>query len=159
MTPLTQEQMAALEQLRDIRLPGAIGLWPLAPGWWALLALLTLTTLAAIAFATLRRRTRRYIATRELERLRERSASEPASDVAIELAALIRRVALSTSDQSVGRLSDADWAQVLSSGKAGFPAEIAAFLTEAPYSRPENVTADCLAALFRPAETWIRRTA
>jgi len=27
----------ALSDLRDIHLPGAVTLWPLAPGWWLIL--------------------------------------------------------------------------------------------------------------------------
>lgn len=39
----------ALQQLAPLREPDAIGLWPLAPGWWLLLAL----TLAALLTAGL----------------------------------------------------------------------------------------------------------
>jgi hypothetical protein len=36
-----------LAQLRDIHLPAAVDWWPLAPGWWLLLALLLVGLLAA----------------------------------------------------------------------------------------------------------------
>lgn len=42
--------MDPLAQLKDIHLPDAIPLWPLAPGWWILI----ICILAAIAYATQR---------------------------------------------------------------------------------------------------------
>lgn len=38
-TPLTKEQQELLQQLQDIQLPDDIAWWPLAYGWWCLLAL------------------------------------------------------------------------------------------------------------------------
>ena len=48
-----------LNQLADIRLPNEISLWPPAPGWWILLAIL-LVFLYAVLTALLKRRALQY---------------------------------------------------------------------------------------------------
>jgi type II secretory pathway pseudopilin PulG len=175
MTPLTPEQQAALEQLRDIRLPEPIGWWPLAPGWWALAALVLLLAAAALAWSILRRRTRRFAALAELQALRARlEASEDAgrdtgegrgestgadASVAADLAALVRRVALSAQGRHLARLSDRNWAEALAAGRTGLPPEIASLLAEAPYRRPETLDPARVKRLLGPTETWIRRVA
>lgn len=159
MSTLTPEQQAALEQLRDIRLPEPIGWWPLAPGWWALIAVAVLALAAGAVWAVLRRRTRRFAALRELDGLREQLKTGDQANVAADLAALVRRVALSAQGRHLARLSDADWAEALSQGRFGLPPEVAALMTELPYRRPGSFEASRLASLFAPTETWIRRTA
>ena len=109
MTALTPEQQAALEKLRDIRLPEPIGWWPLAPGWWALIALAVLLLAAGVTWTILRRRTRRFAALRELDGLRAQLKAGERASVATDLAALVRRVALSAQGRHLARLTDADW--------------------------------------------------
>lgn len=64
------EQLSALlkQQLRDVHLPEEVSWWPLAYGWWILLALTTLA-IAALIYYFLRKRKRnayRYGAIKEL---------------------------------------------------------------------------------------------
>ena len=159
MTALTPEQQAALEKLRDIRLPEPIGWWPLAPGWWALIALAVLLLAAGVTWTILRRRTRRFAALRELDGLRAQLKAGERASVATDLAALVRRVALAAQGRHLARLSDADWAAALAQGRSGLPPEIAALITELPYRRPESFDGERLMGLIAPTETWIRRTA
>lgn len=158
MTPLSPEQQAALEGLRDIRLPEPIGWWPLAPGWWALIAVALLIVLATAVWSILRRRTRRYAALHELAALRTQLLAGDGT-VAADLAALVRRVALSARGSHLARLSDSDWAAALTEGRAGLPPEVAAMLAELPYRRPDSFDTEGLMRLLAPTERWIRRTA
>ncbi|MEC9196643.1 MAG: DUF4381 domain-containing protein [Pseudomonadota bacterium] len=159
MTPLTPEQQAAFEQLRDIRLPAPVSWWPLAPGWWALIALSLILMAAAIAWNIQRRRTRRYAALREFAALRSRMETEDYSGLATDLAALIRRVALSAQGRHLASLSEAEWAGALEQGRFGLPPDVAGLLAEAPYRNPETLEPSRVRALFAPAEIWIRRVA
>ncbi len=63
-----QPNQSPLDQLADIHLPDAVSWWPLAPGWWALLALLAI---ALIVFFLWRHRTKknhyRKLAQQELD--------------------------------------------------------------------------------------------
>ena len=85
-------------------------------------------------------------------------AGERAS-VATDLAALVRRVALSAQGRHLARLTDADWAEALAQGRFGLPPDVAALITELPYRRPESFDGERLMGLIAPTETWIRRTA
>ncbi|TAL87088.1 MAG: DUF4381 domain-containing protein [Rhodanobacter sp.] len=82
--------------LRDIHLPAAPAWWPPAPGWW-LLAALTLTALAALAWAWRRHRRahdRQQQILGEVDRLAHRHRDEGSPDALLrDLHQLLRRVA------------------------------------------------------------------
>lgn len=159
MTPLTPDQQAALEKLRDIRLPDPVSWWPLAPGWWALAALVLAAVAALLGWSLLRRRTRRYAALRELDGLKRRVAAGADAGVAQELAGLVRRVALAARGAAVAPLTDRAWIEALAEGPAGLPKEVATLLADAPYRPAASFDRSQLARLFAPVEAWIRRTA
>ncbi|PID35316.1 MAG: hypothetical protein CR964_00185 [Rhodobacterales bacterium] len=148
MTPEIEAQLAGL---RDIRLPEPIGWWPLAPGWWAVLTLIGAAVLAVLLWRSLRKRTARYLALRELERI---DASDPVQ-FATTLSVLLRRVAR-CADPATGTLKGAGWSAFLSEG--GMEPALAAHLAEAPYADhfPQAPAPD---ALRRAVATWIRRQA
>lgn len=159
MTPLTPEQQAALENLHDIRLPEPVSWWPLAPGWWALVALLLLAAAALLGWRILQRRSRRHAALGELGALRARIEAGEDAGVAVDLAALVRRVALATRGAAVAPLSDRAWAEALSRGPEGLPPEVADLIADAPYRQPDRLDRARVAGLIAPVEAWIRRTA
>ncbi len=157
MTPLSPEIQAELAKLHDIRLPEPVGWWPLAPGWWVLIALVVLIALAALALEYRRRRTVRFAALRELAALKERMSDDAAApQVAADLAVLVRRIILTGPDaQRLAGLSGPDWAAELGRGKGGFSETAAAFVANAPYAPARDRAA--LQAALAEAETWIRR--
>ncbi len=86
-----------LANLHPLRQPEAIGWWPLAPGWWILLALTILV--AGLAVYLLRRRYKRNLyrrrALRQLQSLHSRyQADGNAGDFLGEVNALLKSVAL-----------------------------------------------------------------
>ena len=84
-----------LAGLRDIHLPDPIALWPLAPGWWGLLAIILLAALGLFWGLRRRRRSARRAALREVQRLEETYAeTRDAPALASGLSALLRRVSL-----------------------------------------------------------------
>ena len=125
--------------LRDIHLPDPIGWWPLAPGWWVLLAVL----LVAIALATWRylRQDRRLLrlATRELNGLQRRYAQTiDAREFLLRVSQLLRRFAMAKvgRERSAG-LQGSAWQEFLN-----------APLPDAPFSQlPGQLLID---AVYRP---------
>ncbi len=109
---------SALETLRDIHLPAPVAFWPLAPGWWALAAVLGLAV-ATVAWAWRRhRRSVRRLALRELAVLELRyGTADQRIALAVSLTTLIRRVALRRSTRSgVATLHGEPWVEFLCQG-------------------------------------------
>lgn len=124
-----------LAALRDIHLPEPVGFWPLAPGWWMLLGLLVVLALIAGLLEWRRRQTLGYQAVQALKAIgRDRTRYADARAVAAEAALLMRRVLVSQDSRSeAAALVGEGWRRFLSQGRAGLPAEVGAFIAEAPY--------------------------
>lgn len=91
-----QPTPSPLDQLADIHLPDTVSWWPLAPGWWALLALLVI---AVIAFFVWRHKTRqnsyRLHAQQQLDKIyASYQHDENAATLLHEVSVLLRRTAL-----------------------------------------------------------------
>lgn len=158
MTPtnaLSPQIAAQLQQLRDIRLPEPVGWWPLAPGWWALIALLCSLMLLIIAWGYLRRRTARHLALKELNKL----DTGEAADFAAHVSGLLRRVARRRV-RGVDVLTGQAWIDFLCDGKNGLPGDLAGFLAAGPYAGgTTDATTPDLEQLRLGAARWIRRHA
>ncbi len=147
-----------LAALRDIHAPAAPGFWPPAPGWIALACLVAVAGLAATGIAARRWRAGRFRreALASLRSLRARhGAGAPDTEIAIELSALIRRVALARRPrEEVAGLTGEQWMAWLESTLPGIGISARTALLDAPYARrcPFDVTR-ALAA----CEHWIRR--
>ncbi len=103
--------------LRDLHLPDAVGLWPLAPGWWLLIALVLLGL--AFLYRAFRNQRRQSAARRfALKRLEALSAEYATSGDAIALGAevseLVRRTMLAYAPRAdVAGLTGEAWLEWL----------------------------------------------
>lgn len=153
------ESQDPLAQLRDIHLPEAVGLWPLAPGWWLLIALL----IGAIVVGTiyLRRRHQSNAFKRQainqlhaLEAIREQDGLAYVQ----QLNALLKQTALSVHPRAdVAGLSGQQWLQYLDQHgdqQSNFVNGAGQCLADAPY-RPQ-LESQQLVALQQLAEQWIK---
>lgn len=148
--------------LRDIHLPEAISFWPLAPGWWLLLA--ALVALAALSVWQIRRRRAsvRRAALVELDALQAGYQREgDAIALAQRLSSLLRRVALVRFDRkAVAPLHGQAWGRFLESAgrKTRFPSELAITLEQAVYAGScVNHEPDAVEAWISASRGWIRR--
>jgi hypothetical protein len=131
--------------LRDLHLPEAIGLWPLAPGWSALI-LLAVAGLVYLLYQRIQRwrwNAARRLALRELARVR-REYEQGADAIALgkELSELVRRSMLAYAPRGdVAGLTGDAWLRWLDRGlnDAPFTGGAGRNLETLPYQRPEQV--------------------
>ncbi|NOY17738.1 MAG: DUF4381 domain-containing protein [Gammaproteobacteria bacterium] len=144
--------------MRDIHLPGEPGLWPPAPGWWILAALL-LVLLVWVAWAALRRyrlhRSRQRILAMlsELEQEADNNTPERIAQISI----LLRRLALMRYPrQRVAALTGTDWLSFLdeSGGQGNFSQGPGQVLATGPYqpTLPRDLDTRALGTLVR---SWV----
>jgi len=130
--------------LRDLHLPEAVSWWPLAPGWWVLLALAT----AGLVYLLLRQyrqwqgNAARRMALKALSQVRSdyENGAEPVA-LGIALSELLRRSMLAYAPRAeVAGLTGDNWLAWLDQGLDGRPFTEGSgkSLPSLPYQRPEK---------------------
>ena len=155
------------DSIRDIHSLDPVGLWPLAPGWWLVLAgVLFAGWLLFLALRFVWRYpffTWHNSARRQLLRLRQRSATEPVGTVAGEFSELLRRIAIARfGREACAGLAGTAWLEWLSANDpAGFDwRESGRLLLALPYAPPGTAgDADRLRRLIDAAMPWARHEA
>ena len=129
--------------LRDLHLPPEISWWPLAPGWWAVLAILA-AGLVWLLYQSLQRwragRPRRAALRQLLLLNKEYQASGNIQWLGIELSALLRRAMLAYAPRSeIAGLTGRSWLRWLDRdlNESLFSAGPGQMLESLPYRRPE----------------------
>ena len=123
--------------LRDVHVPPAPSLWPPAPGWWLLAAVVLLLLAGLVAFGQWRKRRRRAW----LGLFDEACAqASPAARIAA-ISVLLRRAARRI-DKQADRLQGEDWLRFLDGGKKkNFSAGPGRLLLEGGYRREVEASA------------------
>lgn len=150
MLPVSLNMDPASLPLREIHLPGSVGWWPPAPGWWILPGIVLLGGALVWYFRRLYKR-RRYsavnMARRELDGIRSRfDADRDAGHCVRSVSGLLRRLCISVfpRNESAG-LTGAEWLAFLRAGTGSEDGErekedgrfqdMGRLLLEAPYRR------------------------
>ncbi len=130
--------------LRDLHLPEAISWWPLAPGWWVVIAL-ALVALGYLAHLYLKYHSRgaaRRYALRQLDALTaEFEQNGDAVAFSSNLSELLRRTMLAYAPrQEVAGLTGEAWLQWLDRDldRPRFQGDAGRKLLELPYRRPDD---------------------
>lgn len=131
--------------LRDLHLPEMVGWWPLAPGWWFLIALASAGVLYLLYKQYLKWRwnAARRVALAELARLRQ--AYEQGTDALVlakALSELLRRSMLAYAPRGeVAGLTGPGWLEWLDRGLDDRPFTTGSGrnLESLPYVRPETI--------------------
>lgn len=161
-------QQDPLAQLKDIHLPEPIGWWPLAWGWWVLIAVLLIALGLVIWRWRARRHRQRYrqealvVLRYAYQRFRENADSASATRTYLQaVSELLRRTALSALPADchgdIAALSGRRWLRFLEASapvENGFTEGPGAALAEGPYQLHPKVDVEALDAL---AAQWIKR--
>jgi hypothetical protein len=150
--------------LRDIHLPGPVGWWPPAPGWWLLVALLVAGLAAYTAYYYLARH--RRVALRALRRV-QAALEQGAEPVAClqNVSTVLRRFAMTTvaaprdgraAPDVPGLIGDA-WLRYLDSRwtRGGFTSAEGRRLLAAPYARPNSIERNVALELTALCLAWL----
>jgi hypothetical protein len=152
--------------LRDIHLPGAIGWWPPAPGWW-LVAALVLAAIALYAVHYYRGRHKR-VALRALTRVRAalEQGAEPVACLQ-NVSTILRRFAMTSvaapragdgaAALDVPGLIGERWLEYLDGRweRTEFTAGLGRQLLAAPYTRPNSVERTAALELTGLCTAWL----
>ena len=131
--------------LRDLHLPEAVGWWPLAPGWWVLiaLALAGLCYLVYRQFRQWRRNAARRVALAQLSQVHRRyQEGVDALTLSKQLSELVRRAMLAYAPRDeVAGLTGERWLAWLDRGLDGkpFTEGPGRSLESLPYRRPQAI--------------------
>ena len=149
--------------LRDLHLPDVIGLWPLAPGWWVLIALAAAGVgyLLYKQFLIWRWNAARRLALRELGRVRtEFENGADALSLGKQLSELVRRSMLAYAPRGeVAGLTGDNWLAWLDRGLDGKPFSEGPgkSLETLPYQRPENIADEVdISGLFEAVQERLK---
>lgn len=149
---------AELQQLKDIHLPHAIHMWPIAPGWIGLFVSL-IVTVCYLLYVWRKRNQKKHtvkFALAKLDKLQHLMLENPEQiNVSAEISTLLRRTALYYfRRENIAGLSGKHWLDFLNrSGETtDFTQEAGRLLTEAPYQKGNL---NDLAPLFALARTWL----
>ena len=161
-----------LSQLRDIHLPGAVTLWPPAPGWWLLLVLflIGLTFLYRKAIAAMIQRRKLASVLRELDLSYEQYGQQLAlnSDgnqagltLLAQINTILKRVTLVMfPDAHKGQISGTDWLVFLDScdNTSVFSLGPGQVLADGIYRRTLDAEGDGdMGAIYNLSKTWIEK--
>ena len=142
--------------LKDLHLPEAISWFPPALGWWLLLIVVPLVSVALyFLYQYLTRKTPVKLAKQVLADIQKSSMSNQEKLTA--LSALLRRVAVSIhARQEVAGLTGMAWLAFLDSSlpDTPFSTGVGRYFLEAPY-RPQELSNEKLSKLISLCEYWL----
>ncbi|HEY8940132.1 MAG TPA: DUF4381 domain-containing protein [Cellvibrio sp.] len=154
-----QPNQSPLDQLADIHLPDSVSWWPLAPGWWAILALLAVALI--FIFLWRRRLTQnhyRTLAQQELENIYSHyQHTKNATAFLHEISVLLRRTALTahpkTFNASIKGKAWLEWLdRVCPNPAMQFNSAVGEQLLTASYQKDPQVDAT---ALYHLCRAWL----
>ena len=143
--------------LRDIHLPEAVSWWPLAMGWWLLLALIILLPL--LIWGVRKLRARRQLRKQALAELASIETSfgqhQNSQQLVSELSILLRRVCVSRFPRTdVAGLSGEKWLSFLNSQADSFDVETSQSLINGPFQKQCDINSQ---ELISACYSWIKQ--
>lgn len=154
MNPIDYSQLP----LHDIHLPGPIGWWPPAPGWW--IGAAVIVVLALLGWLRYRSKFRERAAVRALGAIRRKLERGALPVQCVQnISMILRRFAMSVaSGEPVAGLTGERWLRFLDSRwqREEFSEGDGRVLIFAPYAPPDRVSLDDALTLSELSIDWVR---
>jgi len=149
-------------QLQDIHLPESASFWPLALGWWLLIAVVVVLIAWLIVKVLKRIKQRKYRAKifSKFDVLEKKLKTKPSNAVIAEINTLLRQLAVTYYPRSkIASLTGGDWLHFLdqSGGTQGFSRGAGRILIEAPYRLEKEVENLNIKELIPLIRSWARK--
>jgi len=144
-----------LTELRDIHLPKPISFWPLAPGWYIVLAIIVLMIVIGIIIIY-KRQQKRKIPKAILHQLQQLKQQTDNAAVIAALSSLLKRAALSFYPrEKVAKLQGKEWLLFLdkTSNTNAFTQGVGRVFMIGPYQTQSEYNVEELTLLI---ENWIK---
>lgn len=143
--------------IRDIHLPDAVSWWPLAPGWWGLLALLVLSVLLIVYIRRRKAKAKNRLPSIHHQVMQELKTVYQIEDDTLfiqKLSELLKRVAITKYGKKVSGLTGESWLKFLDSQceEDTFTKGQGRVLIDLPYRK--NPQSD-RKALIRVVKKWL----
>jgi hypothetical protein len=150
-------------QLQDIHLPDSASFWPLAIGWWILIALViaiaTWIIIKTIKRAKKKKHQRKILA--KFKILEQKLKTNPSNATIAEINTLIRQLAITYYPRSkVSSLTGGDWLHFLdeSGDTQGFSRGAGRVLIDAPYQQDKQTIENLNLNEFIPLiQNWAKK--
>lgn len=142
-----------LPQLRDIHLPDGVSVWPLAYGWWVVMAAIVIALVLFFAIKYLRRKSKKLYALYLLKNI----ALTPIVPSAAAISEILRRICIYKYPSAIS-LSGEHWAEFLfQHSKTNLTPKAKQLLLESPYMPEEtkNYDKQDITDLLKFCSSWI----
>jgi hypothetical protein len=152
-----------LAQLKDIHLPPAIGFWPLAPGWYLVLALVIIAGVALLSWGVVnwKKHQQRKIILHQVDELFNQYQQTKTAAAVTQASVLLKRVALKRYPRhEAAGLHGQSWLKFLNAHcpkklitKQPFLTDAGQLLITAPYQKKLNRDAS---KTFELVKMWVK---
>lgn len=164
-TPNAMNELAQLNDLKDIHLPPPVGVWPFAWGWWLLAIVLVLLVTALLNFGIKRYRKNAYrrAALKELHIIETLYRQGAVNGLNFEsaLVQVLKRTALTAYPRSqVARLTGETWLQTMDqlAGFKQFDSALGRCLLDQRFAPPTtHLDTTQAQALLQLTRDWIKQ--
>lgn len=146
-----------LSQLRDIHLPEDVSWWPLAIGWWIIIALIIAIIIVWLIIRWQKAKLERMSRFALIE-LNELKATQ-SNNWILELQTLLKRVAMAYFPKSnLKNCSEQEWLSFLSlSGKAIWSDDNLKLFRDFAYQNPEKFNDSFRQKMYQESALWIKK--
>ncbi|NVJ66875.1 MAG: DUF4381 domain-containing protein [Gammaproteobacteria bacterium] len=146
-----------LAKLKDVHLPAEVSWWPLAIGWWLLIAIVIILIAASISYQ-LHKKNKYQLSRAAIKELQAVAESDEKNWL-IQLTVILKRASLSLyPKRKVASLTESSWIRFLTqTGNGIWDDKSLVLLRDAVYKDAQAIPSDNKEQLFAQAKLWLMK--